>query len=88
MCRILQVVGFPCPMQSHIYQLILITRPSLFVQKLGIEIDMSSLEDRIFSLKTQDNAVSGLKCNVCALCVWTCCDGLLPRKHDIYCYMQ
>lgn len=28
------------------------------LQKLGAEVDVSTLEDRIFVLKTQDNAVS------------------------------
>jgi hypothetical protein len=28
------------------------------LQKLGEEVDVSTLEDRIFVLKTQDNAVS------------------------------
>ena len=30
----------------------------LIFQKLGAEVDVSTLEDRIFILKTQDNAVS------------------------------
>ena len=46
----------------YMYMYVVISTPATGLnfkfQKLGAEVDVSTLEDRIFVLKTQDNAVS------------------------------